>query len=186
MSENFFMLVIAALLPLTGCLLILQRDPYRALVIRGVLGAIAALAYALFGAADVALTEALVGTLLSITLYAIAVRSSMRVKIGTLETEQTEPITSALEGPLMRHHMSCKVLVYSTVEALETALATREIHATYQPSQQHLKTRVKSLYQIFQAQLPADFAAVTYTDLARSASVPSLTQPFTQPKEAQS
>ncbi|MGB3297618.1 MAG: hydrogenase subunit MbhD domain-containing protein, partial [Phormidesmis sp.] len=110
MGENSFMLMIAALLPLTGGLLVLQKDPYRALVIRGVLGALAALAYALFGAADVALTEALVGTMLSITLYAIAVRSSMSVKIGILKTEQAELALAALEAPLTRHHLSCKVL----------------------------------------------------------------------------
>ena len=77
MSNNAVMIAIVALLPLTALLLILQTNPYRALIVRGVLGAIAALTYALFGAADVALTEALVGTLLSMTLYAIAIRSSM-------------------------------------------------------------------------------------------------------------
>ena len=186
MSEDFFMLAIAALLPLTGCLLVLQKDPYRALVIRGVLGAIAALTYALFGAADVALTEALVGTLLSITLYAIAVRSSMRVKIGMLNTEQPEPILSPLEQPLMRHQMSCEILFYPTSEALETALVSRELHAIYRPSQQHLTTRVKSLYRILQAQLPSDFATVAYADLAHLASVPPSTDPFAPSEEVQS
>jgi putative multicomponent Na+:H+ antiporter subunit B len=43
---------------------------------------VAALIYALLGAADVALTEALVGTLLSTTLYAVALRSSMVLRLG--------------------------------------------------------------------------------------------------------
>ena len=75
-SSNVIIIAIVALLPLTALLLVLQTNPYRALIVRGVLGAIAALTYALFGASDVALTEALVGTLLSMTLYAIAIRSS--------------------------------------------------------------------------------------------------------------
>ncbi|MEL7521937.1 MAG: hydrogenase subunit MbhD domain-containing protein, partial [Cyanobacteria bacterium J06553_1] len=72
-TDEFYMVAITALLPMMAGLLVLQRNPYHALVIRGILGAIAALVYALYGAADVALTEALVGTMLSITLYAIAV-----------------------------------------------------------------------------------------------------------------
>ena len=71
MSNEFVTIAIVALL------LVLQTNLYRALIIRGVLGAIAALTYALFGGADVALTEALVGTLLSMTLYAIAIRSTL-------------------------------------------------------------------------------------------------------------
>ena len=55
--------MIAVLLPLTAGMLVAQRNPYHALVIRGIVGAVAALVYALFGAADVALTEALVGTM---------------------------------------------------------------------------------------------------------------------------
>jgi len=77
MPNELFTVAIVALLPLTALLLVLQSNPYRALIVRGVLGAIAALTYALFGAADVALTEALVGTLLSMTLYAIAIRSTL-------------------------------------------------------------------------------------------------------------
>lgn len=75
-SGDFYIVAITALLPLVAGLLVLQRNPYQALIIRGMLGAIAALIYALFGAADVALTEALVGAMLSTTLYAIAIRSS--------------------------------------------------------------------------------------------------------------
>ncbi len=78
MTDSLALLLpIAALLPLTAALLILQRSPFQTLVLRGILGAVASLIYALLGAADVALTEALVGTLLSTTLYAIALRSSM-------------------------------------------------------------------------------------------------------------
>ena len=77
MSNDFVTVAIVALLPITALLIVIQTNPYRALIVRGVLGALAALIYALFGAADVALTEALVGTLLSMTLYAIAIRSAL-------------------------------------------------------------------------------------------------------------
>lgn len=83
---------IVALLPLAAGMVVLQVNPYHALVIRGILGAIAALVYALLGAADVALTEALVGTMLAITLYAVAVRSSLLMRLGILTAEETSPL----------------------------------------------------------------------------------------------
>lgn len=87
MTEDFYVVAIVALLPLTASVLVFQVNPYHALVIRGILGAVAALVYALFGAADVALTEALVGTMLSITLYAVAVRSSLIMRVGVLAAD---------------------------------------------------------------------------------------------------
>ena len=75
-------LAITVLLPIAAVMTVLQKNPYHALVVRGILGGIAALVYALFGAADVALTEALVGTMLAITLYAVAVRSSLELRLG--------------------------------------------------------------------------------------------------------
>lgn len=91
MTDDVYLIAITALLPLTAVMLVLQVNPYQALVMRGILGAIAALVYALFGAADVALTEALVGTMLSITLYAVAVRSSMEMRLGWV-TPDVEPV----------------------------------------------------------------------------------------------
>jgi len=85
MTDELYLIAITALLPLTALMVVLQVNPYQALVLRGILGAIAALTYALFGAADVALTEALVGTMLSITLYAVAVRSSMEMRLGWVQ-----------------------------------------------------------------------------------------------------
>ena len=90
MTDDIYMIAIALLLPITAGMLMFQTNPYHALVIRGILGALAALVYVLFGAADVALTEALVGTMLSVTLYAIAVRSSMRMRLGLLKPPSDE------------------------------------------------------------------------------------------------
>ncbi len=82
---------IVALLPLSALMVVVQVNPYHALVIRGILGAVAALVYALLGAADVALTEALVGTMLAITLYAVAVRSSLLMRLGIVHTTTSLP-----------------------------------------------------------------------------------------------
>ncbi|MCP9848892.1 hydrogenase subunit MbhD domain-containing protein [Cyanobium sp. Morenito 9A2] len=82
MNGTTLLLPLAALLPLTALLTVSQRRPAQALVLRGMLGAVAALVYALMGAADVALTEALVGTLLATVLYAVALRSSMVLRLG--------------------------------------------------------------------------------------------------------
>lgn len=77
MSEHILIVIISLLLPLSALVMVLQTNPYHALVMRGIMGAIAALLYASFGAADVALTEALVGTLLAVVLYAIAIRAAL-------------------------------------------------------------------------------------------------------------
>ncbi|MDG2990517.1 DUF4040 domain-containing protein [Candidatus Synechococcus calcipolaris G9] len=93
---------ITALLPLTAAMVVFQGNPYHALVIRGILGAVAALVYAVFGAADVALTEALVGTMLTVTLSAVAVRSSLVMRLGVLKDEmESAPIQApSLPEPL--------------------------------------------------------------------------------------
>lgn len=162
MTDDVYLIAITALLPLTAVMLVLQVNPYQALVMRGILGAIAALVYALFGAADVALTEALVGTMLSITLYAVAVRSSMEMRLGwvqptVFETEMEagsgsclgsdvtnlEPesesvsldatLTTALTQALTPEHLRLEVLTYSSVEALEMALKEKQIHSAVLP-----------------------------------------------------
>ena len=84
-SYDNYTYVIVALLPLVSLMLVFQTNPYQALVVRAILGAVAALVYAVLGGADVALTEALVGTMLAITLYVVAVRSSLVVRLGVLK-----------------------------------------------------------------------------------------------------
>ena len=86
------LLPIAALLPLVGVLMVSQNNPYQTLMLRGVFGSVATLLYVLLGAPDVALTEAMVGTLLSTTLYVIALRSSMTLR---LEDRRQQPAPSA-------------------------------------------------------------------------------------------
>lgn len=143
MTEDFYIVAIAALLPLTACMLVFQVNPYHALVIRGIVGAIAALVYTLFGAADVALTEALVGTMLSITLYAVAVRSSMSMRLGILEPKSQESncptdalgegldpeLLSGLRKALSNYHLRLELVEYASLPALQAALMAKEVHS---------------------------------------------------------
>lgn len=97
------LLPITALLPLTAVLLVSQSNPYQTLVLRGILGSVATLLYALLGAPDVAITEALVGTLLSTTLYAVALRASMALRLEDRRSgrdPQPEEQLSAWISPL--------------------------------------------------------------------------------------
>ncbi|NJO86355.1 MAG: hypothetical protein HC818_07360, partial [Synechococcaceae cyanobacterium RM1_1_27] len=93
------------------------------------------LIYALLGAADVALTEALVGTMLSVTLYAVAVRSSMSLRLGVLEGEGSSPsdpyqsLLAGLRKLLLAHHIRLEPIAYPTPQALQTALMAKDIHA---------------------------------------------------------
>ncbi|MEO1619883.1 MAG: DUF4040 domain-containing protein [Cyanobacteria bacterium J06632_3] len=174
MTDDVYMGAITILLPLTAVLLVSQTNPYQALVIRGILGAIAALVYAVLGAADVALTEALVGTMLSITLYAIAVRSSMTLRVGIIEPycKVSSPAACILptetflcvERAFKRHHVRVETLFYSCEDDLETALKNKEIHVAYdidptiektaEKSPDSLTVRNQQLYEILQPQIP--------------------------------
>tara|TARA_B100001063_G_scaffold127724_1_gene119354 strand:+ start:3470 stop:4009 length:540 start_codon:yes stop_codon:yes gene_type:complete len=69
------------LLPILGLLLIRSSSPINSLIYRSFLGSIAALIYALVGAPDVALTEVMVGTLLSSLLYIVTIRSCYSVVV---------------------------------------------------------------------------------------------------------
>ncbi|NEP59227.1 MAG: DUF4040 domain-containing protein [Symploca sp. SIO2G7] len=182
MTEDVYIIAITVLLPLTACMVVLQVNPYHALVIRGILGAVAALVYALFGAADVALTEALVGTMLSITLYAVAVRSSLTMRVGVLESElskeSSEQLLLALRTTLSKYHLRLEQIDYTNVQALQTALSAKEIHTTLSeqwipwkslpsPSTKeqppcYIQTRVQRLYEIMQAELPPTLASLSY------------------------
>jgi putative multicomponent Na+:H+ antiporter subunit B len=146
-----YIYAIAALLPVTASMVVLQVNPYHALVIRGILGAIAALVYGVLGAADVALTEALVGTLLAITLYAVAVRSSLVLRLGAIEnslsksaiedeieielsqTSHFKQIIDDLKNIFSKRHMQVELVYYLNKEDLHRALIAKEVHAICVP-----------------------------------------------------
>lgn len=116
--NDSYIYVIVALLPLAAVMLTVQVNPYNALVIRSILGGVAALVYAVLGAADVALTEALVGTMLTTTLYAVAVRSSLVMQIGVLqdglgETDDRSPffqLIADLQTIASKYHLRLELL----------------------------------------------------------------------------
>ncbi len=181
MTEDIYMTAILLLLPLTAGMLVSQVNPYHALVLRGILGAVAALVYALFGAADVALTEALVGTMLSITLYAVAVRSSMSMRLGVLETTRSElpaydAILSSLRSQLQDHQLRLEVVPFSQTTALKSAFANKEVHAVFTgpgeeltadaaPTSGCLQIRVRRLYDMLRTKLPHDLVNLRFGDL---------------------
>ncbi len=75
------------ILPFLGIFLIRSKSPIKALIYRSFLGSIAALIYSLIGAPDVALTEVLVGTLLSTLIYIVSIRGCYSLILLVKEDE---------------------------------------------------------------------------------------------------
>ncbi|MEA5622481.1 DUF4040 domain-containing protein [Nostoc sp. UHCC 0251] len=177
MNDSYIYLIIA-LLPLAACMLVFQVNPYHALVIRGVLGAIAALVYTVLGAADVALTEALVGTMLAITLYAIAVRSSLVMRLGVLKEEADDndhfvKLIDELRTIFDKRYMRLELVTYTNTQSLHRALMEKEVHAICarpKPSDQdekqlyHTKTRIQRIYEIMQTELSSPEIILNYVN----------------------
>lgn len=181
--DDSYLYIIVALLPLTACMLITQVNPYHALVIRGILGAVAALVYAVLGAADVALTEALVGTLLAITLYAVAVRSSLVMRLGVyqdisgsplLSSPDFETLLSYLRERLKPYHMRLELVPYDSQQSLQQALKDRDVHAVCTQIETAAETayqtavRTPRLYEILQGELPVTATRLIYVNPAEA------------------
>ncbi|NJK38779.1 MAG: DUF4040 domain-containing protein [Oscillatoriales cyanobacterium RM2_1_1] len=192
LPNDVYIYVIVVLLPLVAGMVVFQTNPYHALVIRGILGAIAAMVYSVLGAADVALTEALVGTMLAITLYAIAVRSSMVMRLGMLQLQAKDGAEPPENGDLdfislmkelrtifNKRHMQLELVIYTNPQALHRALMEKEVHTTCTrlETPNHLNstpdseasfpvyqllTRIQRLYEILQTELSASGATLAY------------------------
>ncbi|ELR97650.1 DUF4040 domain-containing protein [Gloeocapsa sp. PCC 73106] len=168
--NEFYLYPLIALLPLTAVMLVIQYNPYHALVIRGFLGAVAAMVYSILGGADVALTEALVGTMLSIMLYAIAVRSSLVLRLGILTEaqidERFEQLLTQLRQILGKRYLRLELVPYPDAQALEKALAAKEVHATcIQNGQPYTTiTRIRRIYEIMQSELKTPEVILTYLE----------------------
>ncbi len=190
MTKDLFIYAIALLLPLSAGMVVFQSNPYYALILRGILGAIAALTYTVLGAADVALTEALVGTLLAIMLYAVAVRSSLVMRLGILEEDMAEvsdkatpeqradhPLTALLEDLrliLKQHYMRLELVPYVNWQALQRSLSEKEVHAICARSEYddevpgagkqpyQTVTRIRRLYEFMDAELTSTVSSVSY------------------------
>jgi putative multicomponent Na+:H+ antiporter subunit B len=194
--NDSYIYIIVALLPLAALMLTVQVNPYHALVIRGILGAVAALVYAVLGAADVALTEALVGTMLAITLNAVAVRSSLVMRLGILEDKLLDAeeklkqkshdclfasLVNDLRTVANKHHLRLELVPYADSRSLNQALMQKEIHATCVERSPHPKsrlpgdsqpyqttTRIRRLYEIFQTGLSPSTTCLTYVTTSDS------------------
>ena len=183
-----YIYVLVALLPLSASMVVFQTNPYHALVIRGILGAIAAMVYAVLGAADVSLTEALVGTMLAITLYAVAVRSSMVMRLGVLTEREIATdsegdrhfgqLLDDLRRILGKRHMRLELVTYKDQQDLHQALMEKEVHATCMRPEDvdrttpdaekqpyHTVTRVQRIYDIMQAELSSPATSITYVSI---------------------
>lgn len=137
-----YIYVIVALLPLSALMLVTQANPYHALVVRGILGAVAALIYVILGAGDVALTEAMVGTMLAVALYVIAVRSSLIMRLGILKEDPEiennfeekkesylKELIANIRKVVNKHHLRLELVQYPDLTALEQGLEAKEVHA---------------------------------------------------------
>lgn len=187
MNDNSYIYVLVALLPLAAGMLVFQVNPYHALLLRGVLGAIAALVYTILGAGDVGLTEALMGTLLAITLYAVTVRSSLVLRLGVIEggiendavsddkkTGHFQQVIDDIRAVFKKRHMRLEVVPYATAQALERALMEKEVHAVCSPQEQleqsgevqpyNTVIRVRRVYDIMQTELASPRTTLTYVN----------------------
>lgn len=127
-------LFIVALLPLTALSVVMQKRPYFALVSRGIMGVVAVLLYAVMGAPDVALTEALVGTLLTVILYAITVRSTQVMRVGRRAGDAALQTENPLRQFCSRHRLTLRMLTFPDDKALAAALKAGRVDAVYAPS----------------------------------------------------
>lgn len=128
MNDFYLLLPVTALLPLTAMLLVSRADPNQVLILRGILGVVAALVYVLLGAADVALTEAMVGTLLSTTLYAVALRSSMVLRLAVASDDPVEAAAAELLTSWLKQARLRLQLVPSAAEGSSKPGMAADLH----------------------------------------------------------
>ncbi len=170
MNDELYVYLIIALLPLSSLMLMIEVNPYHALVIRGILGAVAVLGYVVLGAADVALTEALMGTMLAVSLYIIAVRSSFVMRLGVIESllaetdDDFQSLTIVLRQAISKAYLRLELVTYENQEALEKALTKKEVHGIclpYNSSENidfkyQITTRVERLLKLIQPEIAKD------------------------------
>jgi putative multicomponent Na+:H+ antiporter subunit B len=185
-----YVYMITALLPLVAAMVVFQSNPYHALIVRGILGAISALLYSVLGAPDVALTEALVGTLLATALSAVAVRSSLVLRLGVLKDEaiavattESQPshfqqLMQDFKAIFNKRHMRVELVPYPDEAELQQALINKEVHATcirFAPSgtppeadlQKQLfqtTTRLQHLYTMLESELRSPLTRLSHFD----------------------
>jgi putative multicomponent Na+:H+ antiporter subunit B len=144
-TSDTYIYFIIALLPLSACMLVLQTNPYNAL--------------------------------LAITLYAIAVRSSMILRLGVLEEAATEAnknspelenLVANIRAIFTKRHMRLELVKYTDTQALQHGLKEKEVHAICVHTlnkKEPLKTitRLQRIYDIMQAELSSE-TTLTYVN----------------------
>ena len=113
-------------IPLIGLALVRCDDPWKALVLRSSLGGFASLLFATYGAVDVAVTEALVGTLLSTLLYTVAIKSTT-----TFRLLQHPQAAMAPEQEQRLRQLLALVGLRLELMADASASATGDLHAAF-------------------------------------------------------
>lgn len=176
LMDNIYIYLIMALFPVSALMLMVQNNPYQALVIRGILGAIAVLSYIILGAADVALTEALVGTMLGIALYIIAVRSSFVMRLGLMNNSENKStknddfiqLKKEIQKTIDKVYLRLELVMYDDENSLNTALNNKEIHGLLLTSNNdnnyEIKFRVKRLFDLFKSENYPDNLKVQYSE----------------------
>jgi putative multicomponent Na+:H+ antiporter subunit B len=192
-NPDFSIYLIVALLPLSAFFLVIQVNPFYALIVRGMSGAIAALVYALLGAADVALTEALMGTLLAISLYVIAVRSSLVMRLGVLKqdlstinsnqnsTEKEDLFLTLIDhfkSVVAKYYLRLELVDYEDKNTLKKALNNKEVHGICFEKENEINSdtrknyqsviRIERLYNIFQQEKNNSLDNLTYIYLTEN------------------
>ena len=126
---------IVAFLPLTAFFTVVQTQPYFALLSRGIMGVVAVMMYAVMGAADVALTEALVGTLLTVILFAIAVRSALTIRVGIIEGGDRPMNHRLVRAFCNKYRLYLRWVPFSTGKELVAALKSGQIDVVHAGSE---------------------------------------------------
>lgn len=180
MPIDYSVLFIVALMPVVSIILVVQNNPYHALVIRAILGAVATLVYAVLGGADVALTEAMIGTLLAVSLYIISVRSSQVLRLGILcgtDVNTTvghevdfNTLLKSIREVIDRYYLRLELIEYPDQKALNRAMSKQAIHAICVPANNIalpgqyyiLSVRVARLFEIFTQELHVSTVALNF------------------------
>ena len=85
-SSDLLVIGAAAFIPILSVLTLREGHILHAIIGRGMLGIAAAIAYALMGAPDVAVTEALMGAFLVTLLYVVVFSTAGELRVGYVET----------------------------------------------------------------------------------------------------
>ena len=112
--------------PLIGLALVRCDDPWKALVLRSSLGGFASLLFATYGAVDVAVTEALVGTLLSTLLYTVAIKSTTTFRL----LQQPESSMAPEQEQQLRQLLSMVGLRLELI-GIAPSSASGDLHAAF-------------------------------------------------------